>query len=167
MTYYPNDLEFGYLNKDSASLFRHHKKINIPFVKEKNEFDKESKENIDCYFKKEIEEQPEVIKRIKSYYIKDNKLKPEYQRISDDISRFNKVVLIGCGSSYNAANLFKNYSDSDKFETHIGSENLKINNNNCYIVISQSGETFDLIKTSKMINVIFESMRVRIVIEAR
>ncbi len=151
MTYYPNDLEFGYLNKDSASLFRHHKKINIPFVKEKNEFDKESKENIDCYFKKEIEEQPEVIKRIKSYYIKDNKLKPEYQRISDDISRFNKVVLIGCGSSYNAANLFKNYSDSDKFETHIGSENLKINNNNCYIVISQSGETFDLIKTSKMI----------------
>lgn len=145
--YYPRDEEFGYLN-ESSYIYIHNKKTSIPFKYEKPVEVSDNKIE-SCYYLKELYEEADVIKKIYNTYIDNNEINKKYKSIYDELKTYNTIHLIGCGSSYNAAK-FISYNN-DRVIPHIGSEDIQINEKDFYILISQSGETFDLIKIAKKI----------------
>jgi glucosamine--fructose-6-phosphate aminotransferase (isomerizing) len=99
---------------------------------------------------KEIEEQPKVLINTATNLV------GEAQKIADLI-RNKKIIIIACGSSYNAAlyakYLFKRQAGID-CEVVYASEDSFLNNlssDSIVIAISQSGETIDIIESVKKI----------------
>jgi glucosamine--fructose-6-phosphate aminotransferase (isomerizing) len=86
-------------------------------------------------------------------------IKEYINHLKDDINLYNfpiepkkikKIVLIGCGTAYHACLSAKHWFEeitNIEIETDVASEfryrNIKFNNNNLYIFVSQSGETAD------------------------
>jgi glucosamine--fructose-6-phosphate aminotransferase (isomerizing) len=108
------------------------------------------------YMIKEIEESPEVIKRILDNYVDGN------QFLFDDVliqklKQADQIIFIACGTSYHAALVGRRYFESigKTCRVYIASEfayypEIK-GQNPVFVVISQSGETADLIRCVKLI----------------
>ncbi|MCL2798288.1 MAG: glutamine--fructose-6-phosphate transaminase (isomerizing), partial [Firmicutes bacterium] len=100
---------------------------------------------------KEIFEQPKILKET----IQSAVSVGENKNIIDafDITRFNKVLLIGCGSAYNAGVVakyaFEKLCGLPCIETDLASEfryrNAVVDKKTLVILVSQSGETADTI----------------------
>lgn len=108
---------------------------------------------------KEIFEQANIIRRIFKGRVDFNKnfLNAEaFHGMQDE--HFKKIVFVGCGTSYNAWDLWvyrmENLAGIDA-SCEISSEyeykNIKVSDDTLYVFISQSGETADSIEVLKMI----------------
>lgn len=110
-----------------------------------------SKENYSSFMLKEIFEQPNVIGecllgRIDSYKIKLG----GFEEYKSSFKRANRLILLGCGSSYHAALLGKYYIEEIsglavdvEYASEFRYRNPVINKNDIVMGISQSGETAD------------------------
>ena len=111
-----------------------------------------TKAGYEHFMLKEINEEPEVFKKIISKYIKDNKIVDMF-----DISKYNEIEIVACGSAYHAGLIGKyyieniagikvtvTYASEYRYSKHF------FNTNNLVIVISQSGETADTLAALKI-----------------
>lgn len=106
-----------------------------------------SKNNYTHYMLKEIEETPEVISRIEKVYGENRLLNVFNKKF---ISKYNNVVLIGCGTAYHASLVGAKYlQDIARISAnaYVASEfrysNPIISHKTLCIFVSQSGETAD------------------------
>jgi len=149
--YFPNDGEFGYASKLNSYVINKNGKNSIDFNQEKFENSTTSSIGFSCFLLKEIFDQVNLIDTITKTYTSGNKLSLYYQDIKNSLKSSKHINLIGCGSSFNAASYIKSFDHSDQISTFVGSEYVKINKDETYILISQSGETYDLIQLAKKI----------------
>lgn len=119
----------------------------------------ESKGGYETFMRKEIDEQPAIISRAFRGRIDFND-----KEFSSDVTRYlqdkdiQKIVFIGCGTSYNAgvlgAQWIQDIACIDA-ESKIASEYINqrhnVNDRTLYIFLSQSGETADSIEVLKAI----------------
>ena len=103
---------------------------------------------------KEINEEPEVFKKILNKYIKDYKIVDMF-----DISKYEEIEIVACGSAAHAGYLGKHYIEKIagiKTTVSYASEYRYakhfFNKKHLVIVISQSGETADTLAALKIAN---------------
>ena len=104
-----------------------------------------TKAGYDHFMLKEINEEPEVFKKLLRSYVKDYKIVDMF-----DISKYDEIEIVACGSAYHAGMIGKYYIESianKKVTVEYASEYRYkkhfFNKKNLVIVISQSGETAD------------------------
>lgn len=144
-----NDGEFAKLSNDGVLYFD---KLGNEIKKEVLTFNKElgtsDKNGFDHYMLKEIYEQPDVIKNTINPYI-ENGIDSLIKKMPD-FSKYNKIVIVACGSAMHAGlvgkNMIEKFADV-QVDVEIASEfrykKLFIDENSLVIAISQSGETAD------------------------
>lgn len=106
---------------------------------------------------KEIHEQPSAIKRCFSSRISDTSCKLRGLGLSDsELSRTSSVTIIGCGTSYHAGLVAKEYIEKwcsipchVELASEFASKYILPDKTGIYLAISQSGETFDTIECIK------------------
>ena len=170
---YLDDGELCVLTKSEVSFYNDKKnKINkkIHIVSdEENIADKGDYKN---FMSKEIFEQPITAKKCVNEYIDSLKKDINIYNFPINPKDLKKIILIGCGTAYHSCLVAKYWLEeltNIDVEIDIASEfryrNLKFNNKNLYIFISQSGETADTaaaldickknnVKTCAIVNVI-------------
>ncbi len=118
------------------------------------EKDEISKNGYAHYMLKEINEEPIVFKKILDKYISNNKVIDMF-----DISKYDEIEIVACGSATHAGYLGKHYIESIagiKTSVHYASEYRYskhfYNKKTLVIVISQSGETADTLAALKLAN---------------
>src|SRR3989338_1436738 len=142
------DNQMAVIAKDGVKLFEFMKKKKL---KLKLEIVKGTKEEIVLhgfkhYMLKEIMEEPSVIRRILNEHVVNGEIKFK-------LKKFNKIYLIGCGTSYHACLLGEKYLEKI---ARINSKavlapeflygNPLLDKNTLVIALSQSGETADTLK---------------------
>ncbi len=153
-----DDGEFGYVNKEDAVIFnkKGQKIIKDPISKDVELISHDLK-GYPHYMLKEIEEIDEVVKRAISIYHEDN----EYQfdsKLLKELREADHVMFLGCGTSYHASlvggRILENCNNIPTTE-YIASEwayhPVVPGKKPFAILISQSGETADLIHCLKII----------------
>lgn len=113
-----------------------------------------AKRKYEHFMLKEIEETPEVLRRIVKTY-SDTEILKQFNK--EYIKRFNRIVLIGCGTAYHAALMGARFlEDFARIECHayIASEyrykNPLIDEKTLCILVSQSGETADTLAVCEL-----------------
>ena len=150
-----NDLEFckaqigniEFFNINGERIIKH------PIALSKLEYNFD-KQNYAHYMLKEIEETPQVLKRIISVYKNGNALD---QFNNSFLTSINKIILIGCGTAYHAcllgAKYFEEFSKIPAY-AYVASEfrysNPLVDSNTLAIFVSQSGETADTIMAHEL-----------------
>ena len=170
---YLDDGELCVLTKNDVSFYdakknKINKKIHI-VSDEENIADKGDYKN---FMSKEIFEQPITAKKCVSEYIDSLKKDINIYNFPINPKDLKKIILIGCGTAYHSCLVAKYWLEeltNIDVEIDIASEfryrNLKFNDKNLYIFISQSGETADTaaaldickknsVKTCAIVNVI-------------
>ena len=170
---YLDDGELCVLTKNDVSFYdakknKINKKIHI-VSDEENIADKGDYKN---FMSKEIFEQPITAKKCVNEYIDSLKKDINIYNFPINPKDLKKIILIGCGTAYHSCLVAKYWLEeltNIDVEIDIASEfryrNLKFNDKNLYIFISQSGETADTaaaldickknsVKTCAIVNVI-------------
>ncbi len=155
--YYPKDDEIGYITKDDLFLF------DLTLQPQTFSFTETtvSEESLELgdyphYMLKEIEEAPRVIKRLVNQYFDGVNYKFDNALI-ERIEAADNIVFIAAGTSYNAALIGQRYirNFNKKVDVFIASEwhlyPYRSGENPLYILISQSGETTDVLKCLEII----------------
>lgn len=115
------------------------------------------KKGFSHYMRKEIEDEPEAIKRtLKEYDIE--RFDMEKYKLSDfTLWRLKKIYVAACGSAYHAGLYFKNIAEKlakIPVEVMIASEvtdlTLMTAKNAIFVAISQSGETADTLQATRI-----------------
>ena len=152
-----SDNTYGYATSSEYKIYKDEKEISIEKVmilKEDYDYNLNSHE---FYMHKEIFESSSVIERIKNNYTKDLNIVFS-EDIINTIRNAKELIFLSCGSSYYASLIAKEYFDKTdlRVSSFIASEwayNNKIHTDNpVFILISQSGETGDLIDCLRFIN---------------
>ncbi len=106
-----------------------------------------SKQNYEHFMMKEIEEEDKLVEKYLNNYIDETNI---------DLSKYENIHIIGCGSAYYAG-LVGSFSIKEQgfyVDNYIASEyrysNIKYRDNTLVILISQSGETADTIAALNM-----------------
>ena len=144
-----NDGEFACITADEIKYFD---KLGNEIKKETKVFDKElgdcEKNGFKHFMLKEIYEQPDVFKNTINPYV-ENGIDSLIEKMPD-FSKYNKIVIVACGSAMHAGLIGKNmieYFADTPVEVEVASEfrykKLFIDENSLVIAISQSGETAD------------------------
>ena len=141
-----NDGEFAQISSEKVITYgKNNRQIN-PLIKETN-INQEiiSKNGYDHYMLKEINEEPDIIKS-----------KPKLTEIPN-ISKYKKVIIVGCGSAMHAGyvgkNLLETYANipvSIEIASEFRYKKLFLNKSTLVIAISQSGETADTLEAVKI-----------------
>ena len=109
------------------------------------------KKGFEHFMLKEIHEQPEVLKRILSLYVKRNAIEFPYLNLGEKyLKSLKNIFITACGTAYHAGYVAKyfleKYCDMD-VEIDTSSEfryrTLNVTKNDLLLTISQSGETAD------------------------
>lgn len=102
---------------------------------------------------KEIAECPRTVKDSAQNYFKNH-----YQKVKEFIAGVNKIIIVGCGTAYNAGLVGKIYFEDTArvpCEVAVASEmrysNPIVDKDTLVIAISQSGETADTIEACKLL----------------
>ncbi len=106
---------------------------------------------------KEIFEQPEAIRRCFSSRVSDTSCKlGGFNLTGDKLSGVRSVTIIGCGSSYHAGLVAKDYIEKwsgipcfVELASEFALKTMIVDKSGLYLAISQSGETFDTIECIK------------------
>lgn len=152
------DGEYGYLQGDCISLFVYDKEIIktptfLPIDIKRSDIALGKYAN---YMEKEIDEGAFVIDKILREYTKDGKYKFDPELVSS-LKNSEEVILIGSGSSYHAALLGCEYLLNAKLNAYayIASEWAHYprirTKNPVFILLSQSGETADVLRSLDVI----------------
>ncbi len=170
---YLDDGELCVLTKNSVSFYddnenKINKKTHI-VSDDENISDKGDYKN---FMSKEIFEQPITAKKCVNEYIDSLKNDINIYNFPIEPKEIKKLVLVGCGTAYHSCLVAKYWFEeltSIDIEIDIASEfryrNIKFNNKNLYVFVSQSGETADTaaaldickknnVKTCSIVNVI-------------
>ncbi len=159
---YLTDGDYGFVDlKGNLRLFdENHKPVQRDISTSNLSINAISKDGYKHYMLKEINEQPVILQHLlNSYFAPDGKITlPNIEKIGD-LSRFKRVKIIACGTSYYsgivAGILFEKYAKLNT-DVYISSEyrykNIIVDQDTLYIAISQSGETADTIGAIKVIN---------------
>ena len=170
---YLDDGELCMISKSDVSFFdAKRKKINkkVHIVSdEKNTSEKGDYKN---FMSKEIFEQPLTVKKCINEYVDTSKKDINILNFPIKPKEIKKIILIGCGTAYHSCLVAKYWFEeltNIDIEIDTASEfryrNLKFDNKNLYIFVSQSGETADTaaaldickknkVKTCSVVNVI-------------
>ena len=109
------------------------------------------------YMEKEINEQPEALKRILTNYLVDGSIDLGYEGAVDKmLTSFNRVCIVACGTALHAgmmgAHLFRKWLGIP-VETEMASEFIYsdtiLDKDTLFIAVSQSGETIDTMEALK------------------
>ena len=152
-----DDGEFGYVNKEDTVIFnKKGQKITKDPISKDVELISHDLKGYPHYMLKEIEEIPQTVKRLISCYFQKGKYQFDKELIKD-LDESDHIIFIGCGTSYHAGlvggRYFEKYDKSaSRFiasewafhPTYPGKKPF-------IIMISQSGETADLIHCLKII----------------
>ena len=148
------DMEYAIINSKNIEVYKNGKKEKKTIKEFKHNLSSVSKEKFDHYMLKEINEQPLVIDHLICEYFKDGKL---IKNKLPDLTIYNKIYIVGCGSAYHAGivgkYLLEKYGNSEVF-VELASEfrykKLFLDENSLVIAISQSGETADTLASLKI-----------------
>ncbi len=152
------DGEFAKITSDNITIYN---KNNKEIKKEIKEFEGSAedidKNGYDHYMLKEINEQPEVTKKMINEYIDSE----NNDVISDmpDLSKYKNITIVACGSAMHAGligkSLIEEYGNIP-VNVEIASEfrykKLFIDKDTLVIAVSQSGETADTLEAVKIAN---------------
>lgn len=138
-----NDNEYLKID-DNYTIYKDGNILNKNIEEFNFEHHTQDKGNFEHFMLKEINEQPIIVDKLLNYYLKDNLEK------LPNLSDYNRIDIIGCGSAYHtslvAKNLFEEYANIE-VNCHVASEYRYQNNfysdKSIVIFISQSGETAD------------------------
>ena len=109
------------------------------------------------YMEKEINEQPEALKRILTNYLVDGSIDLGYEGAVDKmLTSFNRVCIVACGTALHAgmmgAHLFRKWLgipvETEKASEFIYSDTI-LDKDTLFIAVSQSGETIDTMEALK------------------
>lgn len=146
MIYELKNHQYGIINS-TLKIYKKEKEVKAKFYS-LNVIKQELKES-SCYLEKEIKETPHLIKNEIDIYLSNKNL------INSDlikkIDESKTIYIIASGTSYHAGLVFKRLIKNDHHcEVILASEfvydEFKIDKNDIFIFISQSGETLDVIK---------------------
>ena len=143
------DLETGIITKDSIKIYKNKKEIKKDIKHISYDYDDADKHGYEHYMIKEIHEQSSVISKLNKLYLENLDTIP-------DLSKYNKIHIIGCGTAYHAGMigkyLIENYSNFE-VNVYIASEyryqKIFADKNTLVIAPSQSGETADTLACIK------------------
>ena len=153
-----DDYDFGYITKDEIKVYnKDNVLVEKEVIKKSAEAFSHDLKGYPHYMLKEIEEIDEVIKRLVSIYHEDNKYCFDKDLIND-LKTSDHIIFLGCGTSYHASlvggRLFENFNNISTTK-YIASEwafhPTFPGKKPFVILISQSGETADLIHCLKII----------------
>lgn len=143
------DLETGIITEDSIKIYKNKKEIKKDIKHINYDYDDADKHGYEHYMIKEIHEQSSVLSKLNKLYLENLDTIP-------DISKYNKIHIIGCGTAYHAGMigkyLIENYSDFE-VNVYIASEyryqKIFADKKTLVITPSQSGETADTLACIK------------------
>ena len=151
------DNEFGYINNDEVVIYDEEgQAISKETIHKDIELISHDLKGYPHYMLKEIEEIPQTVNRLINTYFQDDKFQFDEELIKD-LNESDHILFIGCGTSYHAGlvggRYFEKYNKSTSrfiasewafHPTYPGAKPF-------IIMISQSGETADLIHCLKII----------------
>lgn len=149
--FYPQDEEIGYITNSDNYLFDKELK-SLEFIYTENALSEKALDlgGYPHFMLKEIEEAPRVIRRLINHYFDGSKYFFSEQLINR-IKDADNIVFIAAGTSYNAALVGQRYlrTYNKKVDVFIASEWIyypyQSGENPLYVLISQSGETDDIL----------------------
>ena len=152
-----SDEEYGVICKESVTVFdKHGNRIQKDVIEKDIELISHDLKGYPHYMLKEIEEIPETVNRIIEAYFKDGEFQFDKQLLQD-LNESDHIIFIGCGTSYHAGlvggRYFEKYNKSaSRFIASEWAFHPTFPGKNPFIIlISQSGETADLIHCLKII----------------
>ena len=140
-----NEKEYAVINEKEVTVYNEEGNI---VTKEERIFDGDAtasqKNGYEHFMLKEMNEQSDIFKKTINEYFNDN-----FEKLPD-ITKYNKIDIVACGSAYHAGMvgkaLLEEYTNTE-VNVHIASEyrykKLFIDEKTLVILISQSGETAD------------------------
>ena len=145
------DGRFGYITKDEIHVYFQGQEEKVKLVERSSENLDVSLNGYPHFMLKEIEETPSCIERlIKNYVFHDEyTFDPKLLKI---IERASEIIFLACGTSYHASLIAVDLlrSKGKLASAYIASEfayhPIVMSKNPLFIIISQSGETADLLK---------------------
>lgn len=151
------DNEFGYINSKEVVIYDEHgKPIDKKAIHKDIELISHDLKGYPHYMLKEIEEIPQTVNRLINTYFQDDQFQFDKELIKD-LNESDHILFIGCGTSYHAGlvggRYFEKYNKStsrfiaSEWAFHPTYPGVKP----FIIMISQSGETADLIHCLKII----------------
>jgi len=174
---YLDDGDFCLLYKEKVEFYNSEKKkINKEIFELSNEDNVAHKGDYKDFMSKEIDEQSITTKKCINEYLDKTRNEINIYNLPINPKKINKIRLIGCGTAYHSCLMAKYWIEeftSIDVEADIASEfryrNIKLNNNDLYIFVSQSGETADTyaalekckknnVKTCGIVNVVESSI---------
>ena len=174
---YLDDGDFCILYKEKVEFYNSNKKkINKEIFELSNEDNIADKGDYKDFMSKEINEQSATTKKCINEYLDKSRNEINIYNLPIDPKKINKIRLIACGTAYHACLMAKYWIEeftSLDVEADIASEfryrKVKLNQNDLYIFVSQSGETADTyaalekcksnkVKTCGIVNVVESSI---------
>lgn len=151
------DYEFGEINKDKASFYnKDGEKISRPLIHKDVELISHDLKGYPHYMLKEIEEIVPVVERITDKYFKNNEFQFD-KNLINDLNESDHIIFIACGTSYHSSlvggRYFEKYDKSaSRFIASEWAFHPTFPGQKPFIImISQSGETADLIHCLEII----------------
>ena len=174
---YLDDGDFCLLSKEKVEFYNSNKrKINKKVFELSSEDNIVDKGDFKDFMSKEIDEQDITTKKCLNEYLDKSRDEINIYNIPLDPLKIKKIRLIGCGTAYHSCLMAKYWIEeftSIDVDADIASEfryrRVKLNKNELYIFVSQSGETADTyaalekckkngVKTCGIINVVESSI---------
>ena len=174
---YLDDGDFCILHKEKVEFFNSNKqKINKEIFEVSNEDNVADKGDFKDFMSKEIDEQNNTTKKCINEYLDKSRDEINIYNIPIDPLKIKKIRLIACGTAYHSCLMAKYWIEeltSIDVEADIASEfryrKVKLNKDDLYIFVSQSGETADTyaalekckksgVKTCGVVNVVESSI---------
>ena len=148
---YLDDGDFCLLYKEKVEFYNSDKKkINKEIFELSKEDNVVDKGDYKDFMSKEIDEQSITTKKCINEYLDKSRNEINIYNLPIDPKKISKIRLIGCGTAYHSCLMAKYWIEeftSIDVEADIASEfryrNVKLNSNDLYIFVSQSGETAD------------------------
>ena len=148
---YLDDGDFCLLYKEKVEFYNSKKdKINKEVFELSNEDNVADIGDYKDFMSKEIDEQSITTKKCINEYLDKSRNEINIYNLPIDPKKINKIRLIACGTAYHSCLMAKYWIEdftSIEVEADIASEfryrNVKLNSNDLYIFVSQSGETAD------------------------
>ena len=156
---YLKDNQYGYIQNDDIRVYIDRKPVKYKIEKTNFTYHSTNENKYSTYLEKEINETSLVAKSIISRYIKNNKIDFSSHSFIHILPYISHINILGCGSSYNVGLIGKYLFESlsgISTSVSIASEYKYSNKihfeNTMNILISQSGETADLISCIPYLN---------------
>lgn len=152
-----SDNQYGFICENDISIFDGYNKVEPNIKKQNAEYLNRDLGDNPNFMIKEIKETPEVITRLIDNYFDGTKFLFDNNMLQA-IRKSDDIVFLACGTSYHAALMGVRYMQylGKRSEAYVASEwayyPVFTSKKPLYILISQSGETADLIRCQKIIN---------------